>query len=119
VAAGRVRPADAILPPCPVSLIFPAFKDKDGEPTGASAVLSSSIGSVTDDAERDTVSAEIALLKTRSRTPARWVAMWLGVAVLTMATARYLQTGSGTEGWDSSVSFIEPGIAVRASPRTA
>lgn len=52
--------------------------------------LSASMGNATDDAERDTFLAEIAGLKARSRTHARWVALWLGIAVLTMAMARYL-----------------------------
>jgi hypothetical protein len=53
-------------------------------------VLVASMGSVSDDPERETVLAEIAGLKARSRTHARWVALWLGIAVLTMAIARYL-----------------------------
>ena len=40
--------------------------------------------------ERDAILAEIAGLKSRSRTHPRWVSLWLGVAVLTMAVARYL-----------------------------
>jgi hypothetical protein len=52
--------------------------------------LSASLGTTPDAGEREAIQAEIAELKTRSRTHARWVALWLGVAVVTMAVARYL-----------------------------
>jgi hypothetical protein len=52
--------------------------------------LGASLGNTPDAGERDAVLAEIAELKSRSRTHARWVALWLAVAVLTMAVARYL-----------------------------
>lgn len=52
--------------------------------------LSALVGETPDAGERDAILAEIAGLKSRSRTHARWVAVWLGVAVVTMAVGRYL-----------------------------
>ncbi|MCJ7627541.1 MAG: hypothetical protein MUO50_04035 [Longimicrobiales bacterium] len=52
--------------------------------------LSALLGSTPDSGDRDALVVQIAVLKTRSRTTARWVALWLGVAVVTMAVARYL-----------------------------
>lgn len=52
--------------------------------------MSASIGTAADDAERNDIMAEINVLKSRSRTLTRWVALFLGVAVVTMAIARYL-----------------------------
>jgi hypothetical protein len=40
--------------------------------------------------EREATLAEIGAMRSRSRTHARWVALWLGISVLTMAMARYL-----------------------------
>ncbi len=52
--------------------------------------LSASLANVNESEERDAISARIEDLKSRSRTYARWVAICLGVAVITMAVARYL-----------------------------
>jgi hypothetical protein len=52
--------------------------------------LSARLGDGPEAGERDALLAEIAEMKSRSRTHARWVALWLGVAVVTMAVARYL-----------------------------
>ena len=52
--------------------------------------LSALLGNTPDAGEQDAILAEIAGLKSRSRTHARWVALWLGVSVVTMAIARYL-----------------------------
>jgi hypothetical protein len=46
-------------------------------------------GDASDPEERGALLSEIAELITRSRTHARWVALWLGIAVGTMAVARY------------------------------
>ena len=48
------------------------------------------VGRLNESEERDAISARIEDLKSRSRTYARWVALCLGVAVITMAVARYL-----------------------------
>ena len=52
--------------------------------------LSARLGESPEAGERDALLAEIAEMKSRSRTHARWVAFWLGIAVVTMAIARYL-----------------------------
>ena len=52
--------------------------------------LSASLGNTPEGGERDALLAEIAGLKLRSRTHMRWAALWLGIAVLTMAVARYI-----------------------------
>ncbi len=52
--------------------------------------LSALLGDTSDTAKRDALLAEIGELKSRSRTHVRWVAFWLGIAVVTMAVARYL-----------------------------
>ncbi len=52
--------------------------------------LSALVGNTPEGGERDALLAKIAELKSRSRNQARWVALWLGIAVVTMAMARYL-----------------------------
>lgn len=53
-------------------------------------VLSASLAGTSEEGKREEVRAEIAILKARSRAHARWVSLWLGVAVIAMAVARYL-----------------------------
>lgn len=52
--------------------------------------LSASLGNTPDADARNATLAKIAGLKSRARTHSRWVVLWLAVAVLTMAVARYL-----------------------------
>lgn len=52
--------------------------------------LSASLGDTPDADERDAILVQIAELRSRSRIHLRWVAFWLGLAVVTMAVARYL-----------------------------
>ena len=52
--------------------------------------LSASLGNTPDAGDRDATLAKIAALKSRARNHSRWVVLWLGVALLTMAVARYL-----------------------------
>lgn len=56
---------------------------------GAGA-LGARIATVTDAAERESITREIGWLKSRSRKSSIWVAVCLLVAVVTMAAARYL-----------------------------
>ena len=52
--------------------------------------LGARLGDASDPEERGALLSEIAELKTRSRNHSRWVAVWLGIAVVTMAVARYV-----------------------------
>jgi len=52
--------------------------------------LGARLGTVSDATEREGILAEMEVQKSRTRTHARWIALWLAVAVLTMAVARYL-----------------------------
>jgi hypothetical protein len=52
--------------------------------------LGATLGNTPDPQEREALLSEIAELKTRSRNHSRWVALWLGIAVVTMAVARYV-----------------------------
>jgi uncharacterized membrane protein len=52
--------------------------------------LGARLGDVSDPEEREALLSEIAELKTCSRNHSRWVAVWLGIAVVTMAVARYV-----------------------------
>jgi len=52
--------------------------------------LGASLANTPEGEDRDAALAQVAALKSRARTHSRWVVLWLGVAVLTMAVARYL-----------------------------
>jgi len=52
--------------------------------------LSARLGQTSEPSEREGLVARIADLKARSRNHARWIALWLAVAVFTMATGRFL-----------------------------
>ena len=52
--------------------------------------LAAAMPGMTDPAERDRTSREIQALRTRARTAGRWIALFLMIAVVAMASGRYV-----------------------------